>query len=108
VRETSSTLQAVTTPEEAEGAINRCGTVHFPNGEWVTGVGIDSHSWRRAKDTLAVRDSRGQVKVFVGHVCGPTWMPNYFPKDHPDFTTLEAFYAFLTEWGFKPYTQPDA
>jgi hypothetical protein len=107
VRESSSILQAVSSPQEAEGAIKRCGTVYFPNGEWVTGVGIDSHSWRRAKDTLVVRDSRGQVRAFVGHVCGPNWMPRYFPPNHPSFMTLEAFYAFLAEWG-KPYTPPDA
>ena len=106
VRETSEILQAVSSPEEAENAIKRCGTVHFPNGEWVTGIGIDGHSQRRAKNTLVVRDSRGQVKAFVGHVCGPNWMPRYFPPNHPSFSTLEAFYVFLTEWG-KPYTPPD-
>src|SRR5687767_12570935 len=68
-------LGAVSSAEEAEAAVPGCGTVRFPSGEWVTGVGVDSHSWKRAKGTLVVRDSRGRVRAFVGHVCGPHWMP---------------------------------
>jgi len=107
VRQTSVALEATNSAEEAEATIADCGTVRFPSGEWVTGVGVNSHSSKRAKGTLVLRDSRGQVKSFVGHVCGRRWMPGYFPTNHRDFTNLEAFYAFLKEWGFEPYALPE-
>ena len=106
VRRLTADLSVVATPEEAEAVIPGCGTVRLPSGEWVTGVGVNGHSWKRAKDTLVVRDSRGQVRAFVGHVCGPRWMPGYFPPNHPDFPNLDAFYAFLTETGFTEYRPP--
>jgi hypothetical protein len=104
VRRLTTALESCPDPECAKASIEHCGTVRFPNGEWVNGVGIDSHSWKRAKDTLVVRDSRGRIRAFVGHVCGPEWMPRYFPENHPSFQSLKDFYAFLTEWGFTEYT----
>ena len=106
VRRLIADLGVAATPEDAEAAIPECGTVRFPSGEWVTGVGVNSHSGKRAKDTLVVRDSRGRVRAFVGHVCGPTWMPQYFPVNSPSFPDLAAFDAFLTEQGFTEYVLP--
>jgi hypothetical protein len=107
VRTNAAILTEVSSPEEAESRIKNCGTLRFPNGDWVTGVGVNSHSSKRAKDTMVVRDSRGQVKAYVGHYCGPNWMPGYFPENHPDFSTLDKVYAFLPEWGFKEYSPPE-
>jgi hypothetical protein len=106
IRQTSAALETATSAEEAEATIADCGTVRLPSGEWVTGVGVNSHSSKRAKGTLVLRDSRGQVKSFVGHVCGPRWMPGYFPTNHRDFLNLDAFYAMLTVMNFQPYTPP--
>jgi hypothetical protein len=47
------------------------GTV-LPNGEWVMGYCNDSHAKLPGSGggTLVVKDSRGAVRVFFGHVCG--------------------------------------
>jgi hypothetical protein len=62
----------------------------FPDDTWVMGAGIDSHSMRQAGGTLALRDSRGKVQVFVGHVCGPgvwaTKLPFNKPRPWMSFT----------------------
>jgi hypothetical protein len=104
VREMSAVLANVSSPEDAEARIENCGTLRFPDGEWLTGVGVDGHSWKRAKDTMVVLDSRGQVKAYVGHYCGSNWMPRYFPLNHPDFSTLDKVYAFFEDWGFREYS----
>jgi hypothetical protein len=105
VRDVGAALEGVRSPEEAEQAIPRCGTLRFPNGEWVCGIGIDGHSMKQAKDTLVVRDSRGQVRAFVGHVCGPTYMPGYF-QTVPYVKSLDDFYAHLQELGRTEYPVP--
>jgi hypothetical protein len=103
VRQTVSSFESANSPEDAESRIENAGTLRLLSGEWVTGVGVDGHSWKPAKDTLVVKDSRGQVKVFVGHYCGLNWMPRYFGGDYPKFCPdLDAFYTFLADWGFKP------
>jgi hypothetical protein len=73
----------------------------FPDDTWVMGVGIDSHSMRQAGGTLALRDSRGNVQVFVGHVCGPGWMGNQVPFQQA--TTLDEFYKALVKMRFEKY-----
>lgn len=42
----------------------------FPTGEWVFGHGIDSHGFGIGAGTTVVKDSRGRVRVYFGHVCG--------------------------------------
>ena len=45
----------------------------FPNGEWVVGITKDSHAWFSAYfggGTVVLKDSRGRVRCFFGHVCG--------------------------------------
>ncbi len=108
VRKTVSQLQGATSPAEIESRVKGAGTLRLKSGEWVTGIGVDSHSWKRAKDTLVLQDSRGKVSVFIGHMCGPTWMPRYFGGDFPEFCPdLDAFYTFLSDWGCKPYQLPE-
>jgi len=44
----------------------------FPNGDWIFGLCRDSHGLlHRGGGTIVVRDSRGAVRAFFGHVCGP-------------------------------------
>lgn len=73
----------------------------FPDDTWVMGVGIGSHSMRQAGGTLALRDSRGKVQVFVGHVCGPGWMGNQVSLQQA--TTLDEFYKVLAKMRFEKY-----
>lgn len=45
----------------------------FENGEWVVGVAKNSHGlYSRSKGggTVVLKDSRGRVRCFFGHVCG--------------------------------------
>lgn len=45
----------------------------FPNGEWVIGAAKDSHalySRQNGGGTVVLKDSRGRVRCFFGHVCG--------------------------------------
>ncbi len=45
----------------------------YPNGEWVVGVAKDSHalySRLTGGGTVVLKDSRGRVRCFFGHVCG--------------------------------------
>lgn len=69
----------------------------FRNGEWVFGYARDSHDlWHRGGGTLVVRDSRGNMRVFFGHVCGPE--PYFF--SNPQTRNLDEFYGDLRMWGF--------
>lgn len=50
----------------------------FPTGEWVFGHGIDSHGFGIGAGTTVVKDSRGRVRVYFGHVCGENGTLKYF------------------------------
>ncbi|HEV3146755.1 MAG TPA: hypothetical protein VGZ47_22910 [Gemmataceae bacterium] len=66
----------------------------FRNGEWVMGYARDSHNrWHRGGGTLVVKDSRGDVRIFFGHVCGSH--PYFFVN--PESGNLDAFYKDLRE-----------
>lgn len=62
-------------PEPAETFGSRTGEfgIRFENGEWLTGVAKDSHAlyaqWNGG-GTVVLKDSRGRVRCFFGHVCG--------------------------------------
>jgi hypothetical protein len=46
----------------------------FKDGDWILAIGHDSHglfSRYRGGGTLVTRDSRGGIRWFLGHVCGP-------------------------------------
>jgi hypothetical protein len=47
--------------------------VVYPSGEWVVGVAKDSHGlYTRLTGggTVVLKDSRGRVRCFFGHLCG--------------------------------------
>jgi hypothetical protein len=75
----------------------------FPNGEWVFGRGIDSHGIGPGEGTVVLKDSRGRVRIFFGHVCGHNaWLMSTFGEDQ----TLDTFYAKLADHSLREWV-PD-
>lgn len=92
-------------PEEAVAADPEVVVLRFPNGEWVFGKSQNSHGcWRRGGGTLVVRDSRGRVRAFFGHICGSRYMQDAFGRDNP---SLDAFYKRVLQDNKMEYTFPD-
>ena len=98
------TLQKYKTPDEAKGHVRNLEVAHFKNGEWAFGLSQNSHgAWLRGGGTVVVKDSRGNIRVFFGHVCGsgclnsPSWNPL------PD---LDALYAKLKDRDFVEQQLP--
>jgi hypothetical protein len=68
--------------------------IRFPNGEWVFGVASDSHAWFDNRGgTVVLKDSRGLIRVFFGHVCG-AGSPMYSYSGQAK--SLDEFYTTLT------------
>jgi hypothetical protein len=77
--------------------------VTFPNGEWIIGFAQNSHGISvRGGGTLVVKDSRGNVRAFFGHVCGPHYLRTFFCET-PD---LDGFYARLKRLEFTEHVLP--
>jgi hypothetical protein len=64
-----ATLDALPDPEAAQAEHPEVVGKRFPNGEWAFGVDRDSHRYRDG-GTVVIKDSKGRVRVFFGHVCG--------------------------------------
>jgi hypothetical protein len=67
-------IESINSPETGAGCDPDYDFKKFNNGEWVAGIGRDSHAlWskNRVGGTVVLKDSRGQVRFFAGHVCGP-------------------------------------
>lgn len=63
----------------------------WPNGEWVAWLSAESHGiWVRGGGTVVIKDSRGQVRAFFGHVCGGFFLPC-------DCKSLDEFYARVAQ-----------
>lgn len=67
-------VEAMPEPEESfrDHSTQSVG-IRFPNSEWVVGVTKDSHalySEYTGGGTIVLKDSRGRVRCFFGHVCG--------------------------------------
>ncbi len=101
-RRLKAEMESIQDPDEALRQHPDWALVRFPNGQWLFGHGVNSHGLRVGRGTLVVKDSRGQVRIFFGHVCGT----NQF-LDNPDFwqfQSLNNFYArvadgrVLREW----------
>ena len=89
-------LEAIADPESGEGCHSEYAAKRFKNGEWVLGIGRDSHAWlssTRGGGTIVVKDSRGQVRCFFGHVCGHAGHEPFM--EHAD--SLERFYTSISE-----------
>src|SRR5262245_32133670 len=62
-------FEEVAGPDEAKAATPDMAYKRYPNGEWVFGVCRCSHRYRDG-GTIVVKDSKGRVRAFFGHVCG--------------------------------------
>lgn len=88
-RRLKAEMEPIADPDEALRQHPDWFVLRFPNGEWMFGYGYDSHGFRVGHGTLVVKDSRGQVRVFFGHVCGTnacldSYSPHYW-KSLDDF-----------------------
>lgn len=66
-------LEPIASPEEGKGCHPEYVSKQFPNGEWLLGIGRDSHgplSRYTGGGTFVMKDSRGRMRCFFGHVCG--------------------------------------
>jgi hypothetical protein len=83
-------IEPITIPESGVGCDPDYAYHRFDNGEWVMGIGRNSHG-SSVGGTVVLKDSRGQVRFFVGHVCGPSGHMTLV-----DFTAnLDEFYKSL-------------
>jgi hypothetical protein len=97
-KEWKSKLEEFTSLEEAKQKDPEIQGQLFRNGEWVFGYARDSHNrWHRGGGTLVLKDSRGNVRVYFGHVCGP----HPYVLNNPYVNSLDAFYKDLPQWEFK-------
>ncbi len=99
-------VEAIPDPESGIGCHREYRSKRFENGEWVLGIGRDSHavmSKYRGGGTVVLKDSRGQVRCFFGHVCGPGGHRHYWYQAR----SLDEFYKQLVEYGtFTEYQWP--
>jgi len=98
-----NTLQKYETPDDAAARVRHLATRRFENGEWMFGLAQNSHGiWLRGNGTVVLKDSRGHVRAFFGHVCGAGALAMRL-RAAPD---LNAFYARLKEDGFVEHDFP--
>ncbi|WP_020470875.1 hypothetical protein [Zavarzinella formosa] len=97
-------LLAAAGPDEAAALDRDVVVLRFANGEWAFGKSQSSHGmWLRGGGTMVIRDSKGQVRAFFGHVCGPRyleWAHGYF------LPSLDAFYEKTLEQGMVEHIFP--
>ena len=76
-------------------------SLRFPNGEWVFGIAVQSHKFVTKGGTVVLKDSRGQVSIYYGHVCshGGDYMYPYGERTQ----NLDEFYSRMREW--KNFTE---
>lgn len=74
-------------PEVAKARYPDVETKKYTNGEWIFGVCRDSHG-PPPRDTIVVKDSRGPVRAFFGHVCGAELLKYQLENS----TSLDDFY----------------
>lgn len=100
-RHLKAEMEVIPDPETAIQLHPDWRVVRFSSSEWVFGYGIDSHGFSVGRGTLVVKDSRGKVRIFFGHVCGENAQLQYLPSDA---STLDGFYramvtnSSLQEW----------
>lgn len=98
--EWKTALMPLADPEEAEQKNSRVQAKHFRTGEWVFGLCQNSHGLQRlGGGTVVVKDSRGSVRAFFGHVCGPDWLNGCLKS----CTSLDGFYRTIEAWDFHEF-----
>jgi hypothetical protein len=66
-------LEPIASPEDGVGCHPEYVSKRFSNGEWLLAIGRDSHgplSRYTGGGTFVMKDSRGRLRCFLGHVCG--------------------------------------
>jgi hypothetical protein len=91
-------MEAIPDPETATQLHSDWAAVRFKNGEWVFGHGINSHGFRVGRGTLVLKDSRGRIRIFFGHVCGPN--AGIDQNLSRNYDTLDSFYKSYTVFEF--------
>jgi len=71
----------------------------FDDGTWIVGRASDSHSVPMG-GTIVTRDSRGETRAFLGHVCGGTAL-RYLLDDADDLDSV--YTTLLGTWKFMEY-----
>lgn len=93
-------MEPIPDPDAALQLHPEWAAVRFPSGEWLFGCGVNSHGFGPGHGTLVLKDSRGQVRIFFGHVCGENdWV--YYR--HADVHSPDALYARLTEGTYREW-----
>ena len=92
-------LDKYATPEDAVKADPTIQVVKFKNGEWLFGRSQNSHGiWLRGGGTMVMKDSRGEIRAYAGHVCGPRFLSSgWGSREDAD---LDKFYSDLKECSF--------
>jgi hypothetical protein len=91
-------IEPISDPEAGQGCDPEYKFIRFPNGEWVMGIARDSHapmSRYRGGGTVVTKDSRGRVRCFFGHVCGPGRLAMI--EGTPGIDSLDAFDAQIAK-----------
>src|SRR5262245_52108453 len=97
-------LSQYPTPEEAQAKNRDVVVLKFDSGEWAFGLCQSSHGmWKRGGGAVVVKDSKGQVRAFFGHVCGEGMLGATWAK-----ASLTAYYheTLTCEFGFTEHRLP--
>jgi|SRR6516162_8273626 hypothetical protein len=98
-------VEAIPTPEAGDGCHPEYASKRLESGDWVLGISRNSHSRMssfRGGGTVVLKDSRGAIRCFFGHVCGPAGHRSFFN----DVKTLDDYYQSLQEAGFVEQAMP--
>jgi hypothetical protein len=99
-REWRTELQSIQTPEEAAEKRLPFFVIRLQHGDWIIGRTQPSHGiWYRGGGTVVLKDSRGRIQAFHGHVCVP-WSGSVSPPD-ADSLTLDEYYLWLRSRRFQ-------
>jgi hypothetical protein len=96
-------------PETARARHPEVAVKRYENGEWIFGIGKDSHGSPFRGGTIVVKDSRGHTRAFFGHVCGDSILQKTLDKSK----SLEEFYQslqtdeFLRHCNLQEHTFPE-
>ncbi len=101
-QEWKAVLEPLADPESAREKHPLVVSKRFATGEWVFGFCRDSHGLlQRGGGTMVIKDSRGEVRAFFGHVCGAGYLELV---DAPQ--SLDEFYNSLLTGERRFYEYP--
>lgn len=91
-------FQHIPDPEAGQQAHADVTSKRFADGSWVFGICEDSHKsiWG---GTIVVKDSRGALRAFFGHVCGPRFLQELLEEAG----SVEQVYEAILRKGFEEH-----